>query len=162
LYVNFDKHYLARYVIKEILANWMGSDASEVKLKESTHGPELQDLYLADKIYISISYSKTQLWIALARGIEIGLDVTEIKYFPELNDVAKVFFNWKDYVCIINSYKPELEFARCWSKMESKLKLRKKNIKEYSSLDLNDTNAFDFRADSFSDNNFFVSVAYNV
>lgn len=161
-YSKLDRHRFARIIIIKILAQWMDLDASSIKLEESPHGPLYLGTYLGDKIYISISYTNTELWIALSRGKEVGLDVTEIKYFAELNDVAKIYFNESDYTLISNSKNPELDFARCWSELEAKIKLTKKNIKEFSYLELNDKEWSDFRLDSFYQKHVFVTVAYSL
>jgi|APCry1669190156_1035279.scaffolds.fasta_scaffold01013_2 phosphopantetheinyl transferase len=158
-YSGSDKHVYARKIITETLADWLRIDRSSIKLEESYLGPVFFERILDDYIYISISYCGDEIWIAFSRGKEIGLDVTLIKLFPELLDVAKIYFDHNTQALIINSTAPEYKFSYFWSRLEAKIKLTKSSLTEHVSRSFQDSFVSDVNVDSFFIEHAYVSVA---
>lgn len=83
---------------------------------------------------VSVSYSGTHVLCGFSRQGTPGVDLTQIAAFPELGEVASLYFGLEQSASIKNlpPSEQERQFARAWSLLEARQKACGIGLQEYS------------------------------
>jgi phosphopantetheinyl transferase len=90
---------------------------------ESAKGPEVRERIRDRHVGVSISYAKTEAWLALGWEAQIGVDAVAIEEVPDWEEVASVYLEQAAQERLRKSTQPALDFAREWAGFEARLKL---------------------------------------
>lgn len=110
--------------LRRILARYAGCDPSEIQFCVDPRGrPELKSP--VDGLRFSLSHSGALALVAVARGMQVGVDVERIVYKSDLDGVARHFFS-ADEVRVLESIDDAARrlraFYACWTRKEACLK----------------------------------------
>lgn len=112
---------------RELLGRHLGTPPSAFGFRRSPHGkPSLISPWSASDLRFNVSRSGGLGLLAVARGVEVGVDVERVRPFPELERVASRFFSPGE-VRRLQSLPPSLRtdaFYRAWTRKEAFLKAR--------------------------------------
>lgn len=122
----------SRAVLRQILSTWSNLPADQLPLRESPRGPLWFGLLHGETLNISLSYTDTEIWVALVRGARIGVDAMTLQAFPEIASVAQAYFHPDTAAVIQQSKNPLPTFASAWTDIESRLKCLKLDLVEWS------------------------------
>ncbi len=78
----------------------------------------------APELGFNLSRSREMALVAVARGVEVGVDVERLRPMVEYQAIAERFFTPGDAAAVLETPEPERarEFFRRWTRMEAKLK----------------------------------------
>jgi len=114
-----------RAVLRQLLAQHLGSSPQAIQLKFGTHGkPAVHGQVGACGLQFSCSHSADWALIALARGSELGVDLEQHRHMAEVEDLAKNFFSPSE-ISELMKLPPELKtagFFNCWARKEAFVK----------------------------------------
>jgi hypothetical protein len=121
----------ARAEVRAVLGEELQRAAGRlVRWKESAKGPEVLERIHTGRVSISISYAKTEAWLALGWEGPIGIDAVANEPFPDWEAVASVYLENSAQERLRKSTHPALDFAREWAGFEARLKLRGLSLEE--------------------------------
>lgn len=113
-----------RAVVRAALAEELQRAAGRrVRWCESPTGPKVLERIHDKHVGVSISYGKTEAWLALGWEGPIGIDTTVIQRVPDWEDVGLVYLGRSALERLRKSPEPELDFATEWAGFEARLKL---------------------------------------
>ena len=123
--VDQDRYLLGHLKMREILADYVGVGARELRFATGEFGkPELVKEQNPKKISFNISHSGERLLLGIVREARIGVDIEEIRPESATLDVAERFFTAnenRDLRTLRGSEQVE-GFFRCWTRKEAYLK----------------------------------------
>lgn len=105
-----------------VLGRYLGLAASQVELTSNEHGkPELA---IPSALRFNVSHSGDLLVLALARGIEVGVDVERVRSMPRALHLAGRFFRQEEVEALQRFSSDDLDraFFHCWTQKEAYLK----------------------------------------
>ena len=108
-----------RDAFQTILSEWAGHP---VALEETNRGPELRSPIRGKSVFLSVSYSKTTAWLALALDSPVGLDAVSLIECEDWSDVATLYFGPSKAKAIACSQNPRRSFALHWATLEARCK----------------------------------------
>jgi 4'-phosphopantetheinyl transferase len=112
--------------LRRVLADCLGREPCELRFREGPHGkPELEGESVG--LRFNLSHSGGLAVVAVARGIEVGVDVERILPKPDLESVARHFFSPRevDGLEALEAGTRRLRgFYACWTRKEALLKAR--------------------------------------
>ena len=119
------KRFIAgRGVLREILGGYLGVEPENVPIATGEHGKPFLD-GCAENIKFNLSHSGDMLLLAVAAGIEVGIDIEKTEAGKPLKDMAKIAFSRHEQETVFSLASPSLQaaaFYRCWVRKESCLK----------------------------------------
>jgi phosphopantetheinyl transferase len=115
---------LAREEVRAVLSEELQRAAGRpVRWKESAKGPEVLERIHTGRVSVSISYAKTEAWLALGWEGPIGIDAVANGPVPDWEAVASVYLENNAQERLRESTHPALAFGREWAGFEARLKL---------------------------------------
>lgn len=97
---------------------------------ETPTGPELCQSINSLSCHFSLSYALGVSWIALGKGVRIGVDAVALSPVPERDSVATLYLGPRAVAQIRGSAAPDHTFARLWAAHEARCKLAKTPLRE--------------------------------
>ncbi|MBC8290386.1 MAG: 4'-phosphopantetheinyl transferase superfamily protein [Planctomycetes bacterium] len=110
--------------LRVLLGQCLGMAPSRVALRTTAQGkPFLADWQNPSRLRFNVSHSHGHILIALARGLEIGVDVEPVRSLPDMDAVARDVMTHEEHFLydISRAKKPET-FFRVWTRKEAILK----------------------------------------
>jgi hypothetical protein len=95
----------------------------QVRWCESPTGPKVLEHIGERPVGVSISYGKSEAWLALGWEGPIGVDAAAIERVPDWEEVALVYLGRTALARLRKRPEPELDFAMEWAVFEARLKL---------------------------------------
>jgi 4'-phosphopantetheinyl transferase len=121
-----------REVLVQVLSAWSSLPSEELLLKETPCGPVWQGEICGESLDISLSYGTEEGWVGLIRGGRIGVDVTVVTKFAEMDSVAQYYLGDLIAADIRRAANPTHAFAAAWTERESRIKCLKRNLVEWT------------------------------
>jgi phosphopantetheinyl transferase len=94
-----------------------------VRWSESETGPRVLESLGRGRIGVSLSYGRSEAWLALGWEGPIGLDAVTIEPVPDWEEVASVYLEPVARERLRKSTRPDLDFSKEWAGFEARLKL---------------------------------------
>jgi 4'-phosphopantetheinyl transferase len=114
-----------RAVLRQLLAATCHTSPDAVQLGLGTQGkPFIAQSGRTGDLRFSCSHSADWALVALARGIELGVDLEQQRNLPDAAELARRFFS-NDEVCALEQLPPALKtagFFNCWTRKEAFVK----------------------------------------
>ena len=114
-----------RVLLRELLSEYLGYDASLVTIVEGHNGkPELGNDHHADDVAFNCSHSRGLALFGLTRGTRVGVDLERIRPLTHLDEMARSYFLPPERRALgqcAPGARNEL-FLRCWTMKEAFLK----------------------------------------
>lgn len=120
-----------RSALRTILAAWSGLATGQMPLHETPQGPVWNGRLAGEPLEISFSHGHGESWMGLRRGGRIGIDVTPVKLFAEMDAVARDYLGPAVAEEIQRSADPAQSFALAWAEREARLKCFKRGLVEW-------------------------------
>lgn len=114
----------ARALLRSILSECLGVTPCRVALKKSRQGkPFLLEWANPDRLKFNVSHAQGHVMVAVARDVEIGVDVECVRELDAMDEVAQEFMTPEEAFLydISGDRKPEM-FFRVWTRKEAILK----------------------------------------
>lgn len=108
-----------RQSILHTLKEWSGR---EMQLHETISGPIIQALAQGQSIHVSISYSGSGAWFAIALGEPIGVDAVSLWDCKGWEDIAAIYLPECISKTRTKDAEAELRFAHEWASLEARFK----------------------------------------
>lgn len=116
---------IGRGLLRTILGRYLGIEPSRVQFCYEARGkPVLADVDNKDRLRFNLSHSQGLALYAIACDREIGIDIEQIRPFPNAEDIAKRFFSVREST-EISTLPPEQQqtaFFKTWTCKEAYLK----------------------------------------
>jgi 4'-phosphopantetheinyl transferase len=113
---------LTRAALRHLIGQYLGQRPSSVSLQNGPHGkPTLSH---NSELQFNVTHSGEMAAIALTQGCDIGIDIEQIRLFPDLEQVATRSFCYEE-AAEINSLpagERERAFFACWTRKEAYIK----------------------------------------
>jgi len=120
------RHLLGRALLRTVLARELGEQTLPASLPTNPWGkPQLP----GNGLEFSISHAGDAVWVAITRGIAVGIDVETIAACAQPHELASMLH--PDERSAIHSQPPEearLHFLRCWTRKEAVTKALGKGL----------------------------------
>ena len=119
-----DRHVLSRGLLRVLLAHQLGVDAAGIGFAHGSHGkPALLDRGVSD-LRFNVSHSGDWLFIALACGHDVGVDVEQVRAEVAWEQIAEQFFTAAETASIRGRpvAAQAARFFECWVRKEAALK----------------------------------------
>lgn len=115
----------ARGVLRDILAGYLNTTARSVSIAYSVHGkPFLPGQSGEAALRFNVSHSRALATFAIARGMEIGVDIEYINPQMEIEEIASQYFADTE-VAALRALRPDLRirtFFDIWTRKEAYIK----------------------------------------
>ena len=117
-----DKFLRARYVTRKLLGHYLNTDPKSLHLCSNRHGKPLLPAHLG--ISFNLSHAGNRGLIAIGKGIEIGVDIEELRMPTDLRGLANSIFSAEELRALGGLPDSELRatFFTCWTRKEAYLK----------------------------------------
>lgn len=116
---------IRRAVLRQILAACLGINPLSVQFELGAHGkPAIADQPSVGRLRFSCSHSGDWALIALARDLELGVDLEEYRPMTDAEDVAKKYFSAVEIseLASLPSALKTVGFFNCWTRKEAFIK----------------------------------------
>lgn len=124
---HFERHrhdYLAAHAaLRVILCQYLGTSSGEIQFGQSERGKPFISEPIGS-IRFNLSHSGDRMILAVAMGMEVGVDLEEMRHQVAFDEIAALYF---DEACVTEirnspiSTKPTC-FFRHWTRLEARLK----------------------------------------
>lgn len=118
-----ERFVLGRAMLRSVLAGHLGIAQSSIDLKTSEYGkPQLADESVG--VHFNLSHSGELVLLALARGMEIGVDVEQLRPVKRRDQIARGILSeaqWRTYEAM-NGDQRQQAFFRVWTRKEAIVK----------------------------------------
>lgn len=115
----------ARYVLRDILARYQGTEPSGLRFVYGPYGKPALETWCGDaKLYFNVSHSRELALIALTQSGEVGVDVESVRYDLAFRRLAKRYFSPLEIRALSQYADHSLAraFFSCWTRKEACLK----------------------------------------
>lgn len=112
-----------RGLLRDVLGGYLDSDPADVKIATGEHGKPFLTDGAAD-LRFNLSHVDDILVIAVAAGVEVGVDIEKIDANKPVHDMARLAFSLREQK-ELSSTTPSQQikaFHRCWARKEACLK----------------------------------------
>jgi 4'-phosphopantetheinyl transferase len=114
-------YVLARGLLRELVGGYLATPAARVRFAYGTHG---KPFLHGSALRFNASDSGGRLLVAFTRSAEIGVDIEQVRPFPDGFAIAEMFFNPREFA-ELTACAPEDQlraFFDCWTRKEAYLK----------------------------------------
>lgn len=125
----FDRHRrrftVGRSQLRQVLARYTNLDPAQIDFEYSGLGkPRLAGTNLGHGLCFNFSNSHERALLAVARDVEVGIDIERMRYMENLAGLAERFFAATEREYILGQTDPAqtTSFFRCWTRKEAFLK----------------------------------------
>ena len=117
-----DKFLRARYVTRKLLGHYLDIDPKILRLCSNKHGKPLLPAHQG--ISFNLSHAGNRGLFAIGKGIEIGVDIEELRIPADLRGLANSIFSVEEIRALGGLPDSELRstFFTCWTRKEAYLK----------------------------------------
>ena len=120
-----------RVALRQMLAQFCGAD---IAFEESPTGPIIPLGRMREMVTVSISYADEASWVALARGLHVGIDAVALQDCTSCELVAPHYFKPDMCMALRRAENPAEAFALQWTAMEARLKAARLPLMENPEL----------------------------
>jgi len=116
---------VGRTTLRRILANYLRVRPAEVRLWYNSFGkPAANGESDRGGVKFNVSHSGDLLFLAIAKGREVGVDVERLRPLPDWRELAGRFFAPAEIAALDRLPAPEREraFFQCWTRKEAYIK----------------------------------------
>lgn len=114
---------LGRAVLRRLLGAFLDCKPSAVVLEQDEHGkPRLAPPGQSADLHFSVSHSGDWVYLALARGMSLGVDIERVDADTDCPGLAARFFSAREQAALERSEAVVRDFYRCWVRKEAFLK----------------------------------------
>jgi 4'-phosphopantetheinyl transferase len=113
---------IARGMLRRILSSYLGKQAETIQFIYGKNGkPELA---CSSDITFNVSHAGDLALYGISRNRSVGVDVEQMRWLPEMDEVARRFFHKEEIECLQRYSGAEKlrEFYRLWTRGEALLK----------------------------------------
>ena len=120
-------------ILRSLLASYLGTCPRDIEISRTEHGKP--HLLAENTIKISLSSSGDIAAFVISNGLEVGVDIEQVRHLPDSQDIADRFFAplEKQNLSDVAPERREREFFRYWVCKEALLKATGKGL--YAPLD---------------------------
>lgn len=114
----------ARAILRSLIARYLEVEPRDVEFRYGAHGKPVLSGVLEGVLTFNVSHSGEVAVFAIARDIELGVDVELVRDMPDAEDIASRFFSPRE-VTRLMSLPPlarNAAFFTCWTRKEAYLK----------------------------------------
>jgi len=118
-----NRYIAGRGKLRDILGGYLGIDPAEVRIATGEQGkPFLADA--AVDLRFNLSHVDDVLVLAIAAGVEVGVDIERIETDKPIHDMARLVFSQREQEELLAMPVPQQirAFYRCWVSKEACLK----------------------------------------
>jgi 4'-phosphopantetheinyl transferase len=119
------RYLIAHAALRSVLGMYLSVHPAAIELDSSLLGkPRLAPDLAGSKIEFNLSHSSDIALIAVARGMEVGVDVERVREDFAFEPIAQRFFTPRE-VTVLGDLPPELRreaFYKCWTSKEALMK----------------------------------------
>ena len=119
------KRYIAGCgVLREIMGGYLGIEPEDVRIATGKHGKP----FLAngeENFRYNLSHSGDMFVLAVATGVEVGIDIEKVEADKPFNDMARIAFSRREREEMFSLPTSDMQaasFYRCWVRKEACLK----------------------------------------
>lgn len=116
---------IGRGLLRTILGRYLSIEPSRVQFCYEPRGkPVLADVDNQDRLQFNLSHSQGLAVYAIACNREIGIDLEQIRPFPNAEEIAKRFFSVREFteISILSPEQQQTAFFKTWTCKEAYLK----------------------------------------
>jgi 4'-phosphopantetheinyl transferase len=116
---------VARAAMRAILGGYLAVRSERVELVgDDREKPRLADIHAAGDLCFNLAHSGELALLAVARGVEVGVDVERQRPIDRVEQIARRYFHPREAVEIMAEPADEraAAFLRCWTGKEAVLK----------------------------------------
>ena len=115
---------VARGVLRDLLARYLKTEPARVGFVYNVFGKPALDPHLGSEVTFNLSHSGRLALIAIARAVNVGVDVEYIKWQPDCLEVARQLFpaTEVEYLSGLPSHLQGEAFFSCWTQREAYVK----------------------------------------
>jgi 4'-phosphopantetheinyl transferase len=118
------RYTCARAILRRLLARYLDVDPRAIAFQYGPHGKPALSGPFAGALTFNVSHSGEVAMLAIARGIELGVDVEQVRDMPDAEEIATRFFSPREVARLLSL--PEsarnAAFFSCWTRKEAYLK----------------------------------------
>jgi 4'-phosphopantetheinyl transferase len=119
------KRYIAGCgMLRKIMGGYLGLEPEDVRIAAGEHGkPFLANV--GENLRYNLSHSGDMFVLAVATGIEVGVDIEKVEADKPFNDMARIVFSCREQEEIFSLPTSDMlaaAFYRCWVRKEACLK----------------------------------------
>jgi len=117
---------VAHGALRDLLGRYLAIDPGQVRFVVNQFGrPELST-GLGSRLRFNLSHSADLALIAVAAGVDIGVDVEHIRPGPDYSEIARHFFSADEVRELdgVPRHRHAEAFFRCWTQKEAYVKAR--------------------------------------
>ncbi len=113
------RYIAGRGVLREIIGGYLGSEPADVRFASGEHGKPLLE-NCEENLRFNLSHADELLILAVAAGIEVGVDIERVDADKPLHDMARLAFSRTEQEEMFSL--PPPAFYRCWVRKEACMK----------------------------------------
>jgi 4'-phosphopantetheinyl transferase len=120
-----ETYSICRGALRHILGMYLGVKPEEVKFSQDANGkPQLGELFSTVALQFNVSHSKGLGLIAVARGMNVGVDIEWVRPIPGAEGIAQAHFSTKERDCLARLSDSQFTegFISCWTRKEAYIK----------------------------------------
>ena len=117
-----DRFIIARGSLRAILGRYLRSEPSQLRFRYGTYGKPALAEPPAGGLRFNLSHSEDLTLIAVARDIEVGIDIEAIRADFDIEGLARRYLSPTDVTLIESSPAKHEAFFTCWAIKEAYLK----------------------------------------
>ena len=114
-----------RFLLRQTLQTYLGAEASAISIQYGANGkPYVLTEANRPSIHFNISHSSDCLVMAFCKDLSLGVDVEQVRDFPDMDAVAEYTFSKLEYATYLNLPQSEraIGFFNCWTRKEAFVK----------------------------------------
>jgi len=118
------RYVVGRAILRSVLGAELGVEPGAIRLVATSHGRPLLDPAHRSDVRFNLGHSESAALLGVTRGVEIGVDIEEIRPGFADDEIAERFFSPPE-VATLRSLAPseqQAAFFRCWTRKEAYLK----------------------------------------
>src|SRR5262249_20325443 len=123
--IDRERWVIGRGVVRRMLGFYLGMRPSEVRLCYNSYGkPALTSESDPGGVKFNVSHSGELLFLAIAKGREVGVDVERLRPLPDWHELAGHYFAAAEVAELDKVPVPAREraFFQCWTRKEAYVK----------------------------------------
>src|SRR6185437_4353114 len=112
-------------LIRKILGSLLRIDPRGIEFTTGAHGkPGIHTQYAGKPVYFNVSHTRNRVLFATTLGVEVGVDVEQIRPQVACEDLARRFFSPHESSALkrLPAETQHLAFFHCWARKEAVLK----------------------------------------
>jgi 4'-phosphopantetheinyl transferase len=119
--IHRQRYVLARGLLRAILGHYLDVEASAVQL---AYGPHGKPAVMGAPLRFNLSHSEDLAVYALARELELGVDVERIRPMPDADGIARRYFSPAERAQLyrVSPDRFAQAFFHCWTRKEAYVK----------------------------------------